>query len=257
MTKYIKGKDGKFQGSIGDGRDNTPSAAPASVTRTSDDAPSADLTSLAGRIKDYDTRSDFEKFHAELEDKKFFMLSDLMEEGVYHAEEADEHTAQEAFLFYHEQAAHNVSELYEGLVETGHYSAVAGEGLSEEELEDAKAEVVFDFVKSELTDIGEYEIAEAVQARKLFLEELSYLKKSDFSSEKELESILGELGAYDERGYQEHESGRLWVKVELQPRSETMTRVHFRVRTAWEVFSTEDYVHQDFEVSLWPNGWKK
>lgn len=28
MTKYIKGKDGKFQGSIGDGKDNTPRIAP-------------------------------------------------------------------------------------------------------------------------------------------------------------------------------------------------------------------------------------
>ena len=46
-TKYIQGKDGKFQGSIGDGRDNTPAAAPVNATRTSDDTPSADLTSLA------------------------------------------------------------------------------------------------------------------------------------------------------------------------------------------------------------------
>ena len=29
MTKYIQGKDGKFAGSVGDGRDSTPKAAPA------------------------------------------------------------------------------------------------------------------------------------------------------------------------------------------------------------------------------------
>lgn len=46
-TKYIQGKDGKFQGSIGEGRDNTPSAAPATATRPSEDTPSVDLTKLA------------------------------------------------------------------------------------------------------------------------------------------------------------------------------------------------------------------
>jgi len=33
MTKYIKGKDGKFAGSIGDGKTNVPTPAPATVSK--------------------------------------------------------------------------------------------------------------------------------------------------------------------------------------------------------------------------------
>ena len=40
MTKYIKGKDGKFAGSIGDGKSKTPTTAPAAISvPVSDDDP--------------------------------------------------------------------------------------------------------------------------------------------------------------------------------------------------------------------------
>lgn len=49
MTKYIKGKDGKFVGSIGDGKTNVPTAAPnISSHNSSDDSSTlADSTSVA------------------------------------------------------------------------------------------------------------------------------------------------------------------------------------------------------------------
>lgn len=46
MAKYIQGKDGKFAGSVGEGRDNTPTPAPSVAAHTSDEQPAFTLPSL-------------------------------------------------------------------------------------------------------------------------------------------------------------------------------------------------------------------
>lgn len=75
MTKYIQGKDGKFAGSIGDGKGKTPTdiaapGVPAPASHVLDDAPAGDLDALYARLakpSEENTDAEVAAIYAEIE----------------------------------------------------------------------------------------------------------------------------------------------------------------------------------------------